>query len=338
MPSSSSQLLPPLPRHLRSPFVEVVLNADGCHGVVERTLVLLLPAVQALLLVQRCLGARGAGFHAATASGLLGGLFLADAATYFFHYTLDIGGALSGFLFNRGLRALGETFNRVHIPHSEAERAWGGQAQLCLLGAALGALGAAWTSWSLLPTRLGDSALLHAWRVALCTVALVTNFVFEFHRLAHLGLRHIEPRAGALSLGDPVRWLQRARLVLAPWLHREHHATQHAPPCDRPLRCGHWGLVNGWSDAFLDPLFAYDRPSSSAANIAKRLSVRAGEYACPTCTLVQPIAPSQPPPAAGCVAEAAASKPRVFTCSLCGAEANLEGYESFDKKRVVKSE
>merc|ERR1712174_100817 len=101
--------------------------------------------------------------------GLSIGIFLADAVTYLFHYALDIGGATTSFLLYGPMRAVAETFNRVHCPDmcvlsGSSEQAWGGQARLSILGGVI----------ALLALLFG----LPVVRVAVLAIAFISNFVF----------------------------------------------------------------------------------------------------------------------------------------------------------------
>mmetsp|Transcript_46691 Transcript_46691/g.85617 ORF Transcript_46691/g.85617 Transcript_46691/m.85617 type:complete len:267 (-) Transcript_46691:61-861(-) len=244
--------LSPLPQSLQSAWVEVVLNFEGHHGGVERFLVAFLPVLELAWLGFRL------AYVASLAEGILGivmGVLLADAATYLFHYALDNGGRIGSFLYVGPMRDFGVTFNRVHAPEFCAvsvpsEPAWGGQAQLCVMGAVIA-----------LATYFTNAPVL---QLAGLTCSFIANFVFEFHRLAHMRMRNIEPRAGHWRLGTLVKLLQDSGLALGPRLHRLHHLTQHGYGWEADeLVCGHWGLVNGASDFFLDPIFSYVRGKHS---------------------------------------------------------------------------
>lgn len=152
------------------------------------------------------------------------GILCADFVTGAVHWACDTWGS-------ERTPLLGQALIRSFREHHRLPRAMLGHDWIEVNGSAATAAALAWAIFTLAPAvpRLEMAPFAHAFFWALASVAPLGN---QLHRWAHT---RVPPR--------PVRWLQRARLVLSPGPHARHHRAPHTAA---------YCIATGWANPLLD--------------------------------------------------------------------------------------
>ncbi len=171
-------------------------------------------AVSGYIVAQACAELNGVADVMKTLGYATGGWFIADVLTAAFHWQQD----------NYPQGRVGREFQRHHSHPTEVSE-WPLSRNADV------------PSQIALPTSLA-AALLPSdpYTVLLVTTIIGLMFAQHIHGYAH--------RRDKTTLPPAIRLLQKAR-VLLPWSeHKNHHG--------KPVGSGHYGILNGWSNPFLD--------------------------------------------------------------------------------------